>query len=104
MMEPTDRTQAVQYTNVRHRQHLTAIVRGVGRVKIYMGADDQLWRWVYYKEFRTTLDDSIDGVGQHTVASTPGDVKKFLEVYTKPSTLRDRWIANAAVRVRVRAQ
>ncbi len=77
------------------RQSLTAILRGVGRVKIYMGADGQLWRWITEKEFKTTLDDNIHGTGQHTVASTPGAVRKFLTVYTQRSVLRDRWITMA---------
>ena len=97
-----DMLESIQLEPQRPRQSLTAIVRGIGRVKIYMGADCQLWRWVTKIEFQTTLDSSVCGVGQHTVASTPKEVERFLEIHTQPSTLRDRWIACASARIKAR--
>lgn len=74
------------------REFLIALLRGIGRTKIYIGADGQLWRWITEKEFKMTLDPTIEGIGQHTLASTPDAVCKFLAVYTQKSLLRDRWI------------
>jgi len=92
--EPIERVST--YTpRLLSRQHLVAILRGVGRVHIYLGADGQLWRWVTTEEFKMTLDENIQGPGQHTVASTPDDVRRFLVVHTQKSTLRDRWITMA---------